>query len=321
MGMGSNDKGSRLPWAVLGISLAAMFGAAFGAGAFFYRLCLTQKSDKEKIFSAPHNQGTDVPHSTMDQDLVWLGGQPVSERVIFSEDGLCLRGLLLKNPSQGPWVILCHGYMGSAEGMAVYARKFYERGYQILMPDARGHGKSEGDYIGMGWPERRDIVRWAEYLVWKEKAEKIALVGGSMGAATVMMASGEKLPEQVRAVVEDSGYTSAWDEFHYQLKMLYHLPAFPLLYITELFARIRAGYSLREASALKQVAKCRIPILFIHGRKDSFVPYQMLQPLYGAASCVKEYYVAENAGHTEAYRAEPVEYWNRVFGFLDKYME
>ncbi|MDE6927048.1 MAG: alpha/beta hydrolase [Acetatifactor sp.] len=302
-----------------GIPFAAA-GIFLGAGAFFYRLCLTQKANKSRIFSAPHNQGTDVPHSTADRDLVWLEEQPAEDRVIFSEDGLCLRGLLLRNPSQGPWVILCHGYMGNAEGMAVHARRFYEQGYQILIPDARGHGKSEGEYIGMGWPERRDVVRWAEYLVWKEKAEKIALLGVSMGGATVMMTSGEDLPVQVRAIVEDCGYTSVWDEFHYQFKMLYHLPAFPLMYVTDLFARIRAGYGLKEASALKQVAKCRIPMLFIHGKKDTFVPYRMLKPLYEAAACPKEYYVVENAGHGEAHRAEPVEYWNRVFSFLEKYM-
>lgn len=304
-----------------GIAFVVVPSIFVWAGAFFYRLCLTKKSDKKKIFSAPHNQGTDVPHSTADQDMVWLSTQSVEERSIFSEDGLCLHGLLLKNLSRGPWVILCHGYMGNAEGMVVYARKFYEKGYQILMPDARSHGKSEGEHIGMGWLERKDIVHWAEYLIWKENAEKIALVGGSMGAATVMMASGEKLPEQVRAIVEDSGYTSAWDEFHYQFKMLYHLPAFPLMYITEIFARVRAGYSLKEASALKQVAKCRIPILFIHGKKDSFVPYWMLKSLYEAASCPKEYYVVENAGHTEAHRAQPEEYWKRVFAFLNKYMD
>ena len=157
-------------------------------------------------------------------------------------------------------------------------------------------------------------------LVWKERAENIALRGISMGGATVMMASGEELPGQVRAIVEDCGYTSAWDEFHYQLKMLYHLPAFPLLYVTDLLARVKAGYGLKAASAKKQVAKCRIPMLFIHGEKDALVPYWMLKPLYEAASCPKECFVVENAGHGEARQAQPEEYWKRVFGFLERNM-
>ncbi len=312
-------KGSKI-LAAAGLSLVGGSCAAMGAGAFFYRLCLTQKVDKSKVFAAPHNRPTDVPASTVGQDREWLGAQPTEERMIYSEEGLCLRGILLKNPSKGPWVILCHGYTGHAEEMADFARQFYQRGYQVLMPDARGHGKSEGEYIGMGWPERRDIVRWAEYLVWKERAENIALLGISMGGATVMMASGEELPGQVRAIVEDCGYTSAWDEFHYQLKMLYHLPAFPLLYVTDLLARVKAGYGLKAASAIKQVAKCRIPMLFIHGEKDALVPYWMLKPLYEAASCPKECFVVENAGHGEARQAQPEEYWKRVFGFLERNM-
>lgn len=301
-----------------GISLVSVSGAALGAGAFFYRLCLSQKVDKSKIFAAPHNQPSNAAPVAEGDDREWLACQPTEERVIYSEEGLCLRGILLKNPSGGPWVILCHGYMGRAEEMADFAHRLYEQGYQILMPDARGHGKSEGDYIGMGWPDRRDIVRWAEYLVWKERAEKIALLGISMGGAAVMMASGEELPGQVRAVVEDCGYTSAWDEFHYQLKMLYHLPAFPLLYVTDLLTRIKAGFGLKEASAMKQVAKCRIPMLFIHGECDTMVPYWMLKPLYEAASCPKECLVVENAGHGESREVQPEEYWKRVFAFLEK---
>ena len=307
--------------AALGGTLAAS-AAVLGAGDFFYRLCLTQTVDKTKIFSAPHNRPSDdVPPSTVNEDMVWLSRQETKERTIFSEDGLCLRGILLPNPAGGPWAILCHGYTGHAEEMADFAREFYKRGYQVLMPDARGHGKSEGDYIGMGWPDRRDIVCWARHLADKERAENIVILGISMGGAMVMMASGEKLPPQVRAIVEDCGYTSAWDEFHYQLKMLYHLPSFPLLNMMDMFARKRAGYGLKEASALKQVAKCKIPMMFIHGKKDSMVPYEMLRPLYEAATCPKELFVAEQAGHGESRQAEPEEYWKRVFAFLGKYLD
>ncbi len=310
----------KMKLAVLGGGLTASL-AALGAGDFFYRLCLTQTVDKTKIFSAPHNQPSDdVPPSTVSRDMDWLKKQKTQERTIFSEDGLRLRGILLKNPEGGPWVVLCHGYTGHAEEMADFAREFYGRGYQVLMPDARGHGRSEGKYIGMGWPDRRDVVRWAEHLVSEERAEKIVLLGISMGGAMVMMTSGEKLPPQVCAIVEDCGYTSAWDEFHYQLKMLYHLPSFPLLHMMDMFAKIRAGYGLKEASALKQVAKCKIPLMFIHGKKDSLVPYEMLKPLYEAATCPKECFVAKRAGHGESRQAQPEEYWKRVFAFLGKYV-
>lgn len=309
--------GPKLPIAPIAAGIAATAVSLY-AGEFFYRLCLTQKTDKSKVFSAPHNRPTDAPPSTVERDMEWLSTQPVKEQNILAEDGIRLRAILLENPARGPWVILCHGYTGHAEEMADFAHEFYKRGYQILMPDARGHGKSDGDYIGMGWPDRRDLVCWSKYLVRNKQALDIVLFGISMGGAQVMMASGENLPVQVRAVVEDCGYTCAWDEFYYQMKMLYHLPAFPFLYTMDLFTRIHAGYGLKEASALRQVAKCRIPMLFIHGGKDALVPYRMLEPLYEAAVCEKERFAVKEAGHGESRQVEPQAYWEKVFSFLEK---
>ena len=108
------------------------------------------------------------------------------------------------------------------------------------------------------------------------------------GAATVMMTAGEPLPPNVRAIVEDCGYTTAWEEFRYQLKKTYGLPPFPVLYTADALLRRRAGFSLREASAAAQVAHSRTPMLFIHGGKDAFVPFAMLDEVYAAARCPKE---------------------------------
>ena len=60
--------------------------------------------------------------------------------------------------------LVAHGYMGDAETMTNYAKMFHDMGYNVLVPDARGHGKSEGDYIGFGWPERKDYVQWFQHL-------------------------------------------------------------------------------------------------------------------------------------------------------------
>ncbi|MFR1785343.1 MAG: alpha/beta hydrolase [Ruthenibacterium lactatiformans] len=155
--------------------------------------------------------------------------------------------------------------------MAEYARRFYDAGFSLLLPDARGHGQSEGGYIGMGWPERRDIAALVQRVTAENGAPDIVLMGVSMGAATVMMTAGEPLPPNVRAIVEDCGYTTAWEEFRYQLKKTYGLPPFPVLYTADALLRRRAGFSLREASAAAQVAHSRTPMLFIHGgRMPSF---------------------------------------------------
>src|SRR5699024_6839140 len=105
--------------------------------------------------------------------------------------------------------IIAHGYMGDAESMYQFADMYHRLGYNVLVPDARGHGKSQGDYIGFGWPERKDYVKWIhEVLSQNGSKENIILHGVSMGAATVMMTSGEKLPTNVKAIIEDCGYSS-----------------------------------------------------------------------------------------------------------------
>ena len=135
---------------------------------------------------------------------------------------------------------------------------------------------------------------------------EIVLYGVSMGAATVMMASGEAdLPVQVRCVIEDCGYTSVWDEFSGQLKELFGLPPFPVLNAADLVCRIRAGYSITEASALRQVERSVTPTLFIHGEEDTFVPFWMLEELYQAASCEKEKLAVPGAAHAESAAVAP----------------
>lgn len=179
---------------------------------------------------------------------------------LISDDGLELHAYRVDGSVPHRYAVLCHGYQNNATGMASYGKHLFDLGYTVLLPDARGHGESEGDYIGMGWPERRDVVRWCQQLIAEDPEAEIVLYGVSMGAATVMMASGEAdLPVQVRCVIEDCGYTSVWDEFSGQLKELFGLPPFPVLNAADLVCRIRAGYSITEASALRQVERSVTP--------------------------------------------------------------
>ena len=209
---------------------AAAAAAGAVAGEYFYRFALTQQIDKTAAFNAPHNRPTGAPRGTLAADREWLNAQPHEDWWLTSGDGLQLHALCVRAGGNAPWAVLCHGYTGQASGMAEYARRFYDAGFSLLLPDARGHGQSEGRYIGMGWPERRDIAAWVQRVTAENGAPDIVLMGVSMGAATVMMTAGEPLPPNVRAIVEDCGYTTAWEEFRYQLKKTYGLPPFPVLY-------------------------------------------------------------------------------------------
>ena len=166
---------------------AAAAAAGAVAGEYFYRFALTQQIDKTAAFNAPHNRPTGAPRGTLAADREWLNAQPHEDWWLTSGDGLQLHALCVRAGGNAPWAVLCHGYTGQASGMAEYARRFYDAGFSLLLPDARGHGQSEGGYIGMGWPERRDIAAWVQRVTAENGAPDIVLMGVSMGAATVMM--------------------------------------------------------------------------------------------------------------------------------------
>lgn len=257
-------------------------------------------------------------------DTTWIAAQPLETLTITSRDGLRLRGYYLPAPHPtANLVILAHGYSGQAQqDMGGFAKLYHEQfGYHVFMPDARGHGASEGDYIGFGWPERRDYADWIALLRHRLGDElRIVLHGVSMGGATVLMTSGEALPPQVRAVIADCAYTSVRDELTYQLRRLYRLPAFPIIPVTSLICKLRAGYFFGEASALSQVRRSPLPTLFIHGEADEFVPTAMVHPLYEACAAEKALFLVPGAGHGLAYTADPDGYTAQMAAFLDRRM-
>ncbi|MBO0411364.1 alpha/beta hydrolase [Enterococcus hulanensis] len=244
-----------------------------------------------------------------------------SDWQLTSTDGLKLSAYYLPaEKDQHKTAIIAHGYMGQASDMPQYAKIYHDLGYNVLMPDARGHGKSEGDYIGFGWHERKDYLQWIDRVVKKDPQSEIVLHGVSMGGATVMMTSGEKLPDNVKAFVEDCGYSSVKGELNYQLKQMFNLPSFPLIPVTSLVTKIRAGYFFGEADAIKQLNKNKRPMLFIHGDKDDFVPYSMLAEVYAATKGPKEQYVVHGAKHAEALSSDPSMYQKKVTEFIQKYV-
>ncbi|MHC5218059.1 alpha/beta hydrolase [Enterococcus sp. LJL128] len=291
--------------------------ALVGAGLYFYNYAVVP-SDKD--FLSEGTPGTDVIESP--EETWFKTEENRTYWTIESEDGLTLQAIYLPaDKATGKNAVLAHGYMGNAETMGKFAKMYHDWGYNVLVPDARGHGKSEGSYIGFGWPERKDYVQWINQIIQKNGEDsQITLYGISMGAATVMMTSGEKLPENVKAIVEDCGYTSAEDELSYQLKEMFNLPKFPLIYVTSGITKLRAGYFFGEASAVDQLKKNKLPMLFIHGDADDFVPFYMLGQVYEATKGPKEKFVVKDAGHAKAFSKDPEKYKQEVSRFLEKYI-
>ena len=241
-----------------------------------------------------------------------------SEKVeVTAKNGIILKGTeYIKDEKSNDWAIILHGYRSSPDSVISIGRHFSEEGYNVLIPYMRATGESEGEYIGMGWLDKDDLQCWINKIIEQNNNANIVLHGSSMGAATVLMASGDDLPSNVKAIIEDSGYTSVWDIFASEAKVRFGLPEFPVLNMFKIVANFRAKYDIKKASALEQVKKANIPILFIHGDSDDFVPEYMCEQLYNAANCKKEKLIIQGAGHTESRYKEPETYYNKIFEFL-----
>lgn len=238
---------------------------------------------------------------------------------ITSRDGLRLVATHF-SPAEDSrrWVILVHGYGRNQGFVWDYASEYIRRGYHVLTPDLRASGASEGKYLTMGVKESDDILLWAEEIARRDGTARIVLHGISMGAATVMMAAA-KHPGNLTAVVEDCGYTSAYDMFTAQLEKLFGLPEFPVMRCVDIVSRLKTGVSVSEAAPIESVARVEVPMMFIHGDADGLTPCAMMDLLYEASSApVREKLLVPGAGHAKSRGTDPDAYFRRVFDFLDR---
>ena len=224
------------------------------------------------------------------------------------------------------WAVCMHGYHDTYESMGAIAKHYHDLGWNVLLPDQRGHGQSEGDYVGWGYDERLDVVGWVNWIVRRDEDAEILLHGVSMGAASVLMATGGPLPEQVKAAVSDCSYTTIEAEMRHLLaqardEMPTKLPVPSGLLFSALrkTALRRAGYDLRAAAPLEAVARSATPTMFIHGVDDDFVPSSMMGKLYQAARCPKSFLWMPGAGHAASVGTNEDLYWTAVFTFLQDY--
>jgi len=288
-------------------------------GNYFYNIALNPKTSKTFVLGKAEEE-TEEQKETRLANEDWLSTNSKDVYITATNNGnLKLHAYEITNSQNSDiWTIVIHGYFGQGKDMIYSAKEFYNRGHNVLVVDLRGHGESQGDYIGMGWHDRLDTIDWANYLIAKNPECKIILYGISMGAATVMMATGENLPNNIKVAIEDCGYSSIWGEFKMQLKKLYHLPTFPVLNAASAVCKINAGYKIEEGSVIEQVKKSNTPTLFIHGEQDKFVPFEMLDEVYEAANCKKQKLVIEGAAHAEAASVNPELYWETIDSFIEQ---
>lgn len=238
--------------------------------------------------------------------------------------GNTLRAWFVPKPQSKTFVICIHGYKCNGPDECSHLLPFYNEtlGFNYLLPDHAAHGRSEGKYIGFGSYESDNLLLWVDYLI-KRFGEDIEIVlhGISMGAVTAMLANQSNPPEQVKAIIEDCGFTSAFEiiDLVMSKKVGFRCP-----HVTKsifFVAKHFLGYDMSRSDCIAHMPDSKNPILFIHGTEDKFVPFSMGERLYEACNSVeKDKLFVEGAAHAFCYYDAKDEYDAKVTEFLGKYL-
>ena len=303
---------------LLGAGALAAAGEYGIASYFFRRTMLRQKAETKRTMDMA-GTNWDLYMPKIKKMKAWMMEQEREDVYITSGDGLKLHGTYFPGQGGKKLVICFHGY--TSRGMSDYiglSNYYLPKGFKMLLVDERAHGDSEGTYIGFGCLDREDALLWIEYAAKRFGSGcEIWRRGTSMGASTVLMASGLKLSPQVKGIVSDCAFTTAWDVFAHVLKDQYHLPSYPILKISDRMCREKAGYGLKQCSAALEVKKAKVPILFIHGDADTFVPCSMCFEIYENCASKKNMLIVHGAGHVEAFYKEQALYEQKLTEFLE----
>ena len=304
------------------------FGAAAvcGAGLLVDDLLVHRKFELPETLKTFFS-GTDMSETrVMADDLTaWIEDYGYERLTLTNKDGQKLAGYLMRPAEPSKIYVFCsHGYRcnGKRE-FCGFVQYYLNRGCNVLMVDHRASGESEGTYIGFGFYEAQDSIEWLEYLNETYGSDISIIVHGvSMGSATVMLMSGaENLPENVKLIIADCGFTSAWDEFQAKLQGL-KIPEWPLLPLVNAVNKRMAGYDFKtDTDAVAAVKKAKVPMLFVHGTDDGFVPCDMVYEVYAACGSEhKELLLVEGAQHAGSIVTDPVSYEAKLDEMIEKYV-
>lgn len=252
----------------------------------------------------------------------WLKEHQAQDVYVQSKDGLRLHGYWIPAENPRGTVLLVHGYRSTMLVDFGLAFAFYHAlGMNVLVPEHRCHGKSEGKYITFGVKESEDITQWISYHNDHFGVQQIFLSGMSMGASTVLYLADQSLPANVKCIIADCGFTSPWEILGEVFRSVTHFPAAASLWTTDLFARVFAGFSLKEKDTRKALAKAKLPVLMIHGSADDFVPCRMTLEGFDACTEDKELLIVQGAGHGVSFLVDKQSYTTKVIAFLEKHLE
>ena len=249
----------------------------------------------------------------------WIRNVKYQKLSLESDDGyILIARKMVINKDSNDWAVVLHGYNGNMEDVYDIAKKYASKGYNILVPDLRASGESEGSFIGMGWLDRLDVINWIDVILDDYPDANVVIHGVDMGADTALMISGEPIKSNIKVIIADSAYTSAWDVMKKEFKKRHEdWPEFPLMEMVNPVAKVWGGYSLREADAVKQVEKASVPILLIQGGADTYVTADMAGRLNEAVASTHKLVTIPTGTHGDCRYADPETYYGEVFDFVE----
>ena len=265
----------------------------------------------------PVNKPLKEHKNEINECMEYVNNLPFSWVETISFDGLKLKARYFDNNSDKT-IFLFHGYRASALRDFSCAVKMYRSlGFNILMCDQRSHGRSEGKLITFGVKESRDVLEWIDFVSAKYDPKKIVISGISMGATTVMLACGHNLPKTVKAVIADCGFSSPVDIIKKVAKRIIKINPDFLMPILNLECKIFGKFSL-YVSTTEVLKKSKIPVLFIHGKNDNLVPFEMSELSYGSAPEGSKLLLVENAGHGLSFMVDKQRVINEITEFFER---
>ena len=292
----------------------------FAGWIVFYKACVRWKEMpwlvQEEIEKTKYKKYAELIRLSHD----WLCQHKAQDVYTQSRDGLKLHALWVPAENARGTVLFAHGYRSTYLVDFGGAMDLYHRqGFNLLIPDQRSHGKSEGKYITFGVKESKDMLCWLAYHNANFGNFPVLLSGLSMGASTMMYLADEPLTDNARGFVVDCGFSSPYTILDSVFRSVTHLPGWLCLWATNIFTKLFAGFGLREKDSRKTLAKNRLPIIMVHGKADDFVPCAMSEEAYGICTGEKQQLFVEEAGHGLSFLVDKEAYVAAVNAFIEKY--
>ena len=254
------------------------------------------------------------------QYLGWLRNSRAVQARVGSFDGLKLVGLNIQNHEGAPYIIMVHGMRDTKVSLFSRAYEFDQLGYNILLPDQRGTGDSDSAPYTYGFKESQDLLVWINYLITKDPEVQIILYGQSMGASAVMMATAYHLPENVKCLIEEGGFSSLEEEFSYYIQRKTGIRyTKPVLKIVEREMKEKFGMKYADVNPKQCLENNEIPLLIIHGEEDQYVPFVMAKKIYNHNKGEKKYYPIANADHSNCNESE--NYYMNLDAFIRAHID